>query len=150
MVAHFLIKPEMRHNMNSLSETYLNYSPISIETLIGKKKAEQISMREVDLETIKEYASEDADVTLQLKNIFETQLKDTEVDKLFYEVEIPLISVLANMEREGINLDIDGLKIFSSELEIEIKKQMNLYKIWRVQNLIFLLLNKWEKYYLNT
>lgn len=122
MVAHFLIKPEMRHNMNSLSETYLNYSPISIETLIGKKKAEQISMREVDLETIKEYASEDADVTLQLKNIFETQLKDTEVDKLFYEVEIPLISVLANMEREGINLDIDGLKIFSSELEIEIKK----------------------------
>lgn len=67
MVAHFLIKPEMRHNMNSLSETYLNYSPISIETLIGKKKAEQISMREVDLETIKEYASEDADVTLQLK-----------------------------------------------------------------------------------
>ncbi|MBC7864610.1 MAG: DNA polymerase I [Bacteroidia bacterium] len=121
MVAHFLIKPEMRHNMNILSETYLNYSPVSIDTLIGKKKAEQISMRDVPVEKIKEYASEDADVTLQLKTVFAPQLKETEVDKLFYEVEVPLVGVLANMEREGINLDIESLKIFSAELEIEIK-----------------------------
>jgi DNA polymerase I len=120
MVAHFLIAPEMRHNMDVLSETYLKYSPVSIETLIGKRGKNQISMRDVSLEQIKEYAGEDADVTLQLKDKFEPELKKFEVEKLFHEVEVPLIKVLANMEREGINLDVNGLKEFSAQLQGDI------------------------------
>jgi len=120
MVAHFLIVPEMRHNMDVLSETYLKYTPVSIETLIGKRGKGQISMRQVPIEQIKEYAAEDADVTLQLKEKFAPQLKTNEVEKLFTEVEIPLIKVLANMEREGINLDVNGLKEFSSQLQNDI------------------------------
>ncbi|MCE3229391.1 MAG: polA [Bacteroidetes bacterium] len=116
MVAHFLIMPEMRHGMDILAETYLNYSPVSIDTLIGKKGKEQLSMRQVPIDTIKEYAAEDADITLQLKERFAPELKNFEVDKLFNEVEVPLIKVLANMEREGINLDVAGLKDFSAQL----------------------------------
>ncbi len=120
MVAHFLIQPEMRHGMDLLAETYLNYSPISIETLIGKKGKGQISMREAPLEQIKEYAAEDADITLQLKGEFAPKLKETETEKLFNEVEVPLITVLADMEREGINLDVAALKEFSAQLQIDI------------------------------
>lgn len=120
MVAHFLIKPEMRHNMDVLSQTYLNYSPVSIETLIGKKGKEQTSMRDVEIEKIKDYAAEDADVTMQLKNHFEPLLKANEVDKLFNEVEVPLIRVLADIEREGINLDVNNLKEFSAQLQNDI------------------------------
>ena len=110
----------MRHNMNVLAETYLNYSPVSIENLIGKKGKNQISMRDVSIETIKDYAAEDADVTFQLKDIFFPLLKKTETEKLFTEVEVPLIEVLADMEREGINLDVKGLKEFSAQLETDI------------------------------
>lgn len=120
MIAHFLIQPEMRHNMNVLAETYLNYSPVSIETLIGKKGKDQLTMRSVPVEEIKEYASEDADITLQLKNKFEPLLKDTHTQKLFEEIEIPLISVLVDMEEEGINLDKNALKELSAELEKDI------------------------------
>lgn len=120
MVAHFLINPEMRHNMNVLSETYLQYSPVSIETLIGKKGKDQISMRDVPLEQIKEYAAEDADVTLQLKGIFAPKLKETETERLFETVEVPLIGVLADMEREGIHLDVNVLKEFSAQLQNDI------------------------------
>lgn len=120
MVAHFLINPEMRHNMNVLSETYLQYSPVSIETLIGKKGKEQISMREVPLDQIKEYAAEDADVTLQLKEVFAPKLNETETFNLFKTVEVPLISVLADMEREGIHLDVPVLKEFSAQLQNDI------------------------------
>lgn len=120
MVAHFLIQPEMRHNMNVLAETYLNYSPVSIEDLIGKKGKNQISMRDVAINVIKDYAAEDADVTFQLKDIFSPKLKETETEKLFTEVEVPLIEVLADMEREGINLDVKGLKEFSAQLETDI------------------------------
>ena len=120
MVAHFLIMPDMRHNMDVLAETYLNYSPVSIETLIGKKGKEQSSMRDVPLEQIKEYAAEDADITLQLKEKFAPELNNNEVEKLFRDVEVPLIKVLANMEREGINLDVDGLKEFSAQLQTDI------------------------------
>lgn len=120
MVAHFLINPEMRHNMNVLSETYLQYSPVSIETLIGKKGKDQISMRDVPLEQIKEYAAEDADVTLQLKDVFAPKLKETETECLFETVEVPLISVLADMEREGIHLDVNVLKEFSAQLQNDI------------------------------
>ena len=120
MVAHFLIMPEMRHGMDILSETYLKYSPVSIQTLIGKKGKDQISMRDVPIEQIKEYAAEDADVTLQLKEKFTPELKINEVEKLFNEVEVPLITVLANMEREGINLDVAGLNEFSAILQTDI------------------------------
>ncbi len=120
MVAHFLIVPEMRHGMDILAETYLNYSPVSISTLIGKKGKEQLSMRDVPIEQIKEYAAEDADITLQLKEKFAPELKNYEVEKLFNEVEVPLITVLANMEREGINLDVAGLNEFSAQLQNDI------------------------------
>ena len=121
MIAHYLINPDMRHNMDILAETYLKYSPKSIETLIGKKGKNQMTMRDVALEEIKEYAAEDADVTLQLKEIFTTELDKTETKKLFDEIEIPLVSVLADMETEGIRLDVDFLSAMSKEMDIEIK-----------------------------
>ena len=120
MVAHFLLNADMRHNMNVLAETYLNYSPISIETLIGKKGKGQTSMRDADITAITEYAAEDADITLQLKEIFAPQLKSTETEKLFEEIEVPLIKVLGEMEREGVNLDIQNLRDYSLELEKDI------------------------------
>lgn len=122
MVAHFLIQPDMRHNMNILSETYLNYEPVSIETLIGKKGKTQMSMRDVPVEQIKDYAAEDADVTIQLKDVFVPKLKETQTEKLFTEVEVPLIKVLADMEREGINLDVKNLKDFSAQLADDITR----------------------------
>lgn len=125
MIAHFLIQPEMRHNMDVLAETYLNYAPVSIETLIGKKGAEQLSMRDVPVEKIAEYAAEDADITLQLKENFHPKLKDSGVQKLFDEVEIPLIPVLASMEAEGIRLDKDALKELSFSLEKDIAEAEN-------------------------
>ena len=120
MIAHYLINPDMRHNMDVLSETYLKYSPKSIEDLIGKKGKNQQSMRDVALEEIKEYAAEDADITLQLKEIFSPILDKAETKKLFDEIEIPLIPVLASMEMEGINLDADFLKLMSIEMQKEI------------------------------
>ncbi len=120
MVAHYLIQPEMRHNMNVLAESYLHYSPVSIETLIGKKGKDQQSMRTVPLEQIKEYASEDADITLQLKDKFVLMLKESGTEKLFHDVEVPLIPVLGAMEREGIRLDINALNDFSKTLETDI------------------------------
>lgn len=120
MVAHFLIQPEMRHNMNVLAETYLNYSPVSIETLIGKKGKGQLNMRDVPLNEIKEYAAEDADITFQLKYAFEGMMTDQITKKLFEEIEIPLITVLAAMEEEGIALDKNALKDLSVELEKDI------------------------------
>ena len=121
MIAHYLINPDMRHNMDILSETYLKYSPQSIEVLIGKKGKNQKSMRDVPLEEIKEYAAEDADVTLQLKDIFTLELDKTDTKKLFEEIEIPLVTVLADMEKEGIRVDVDFLKSLSKELDSDIK-----------------------------
>jgi len=121
MIAHYLINPDMRHNMDILSETYLQYSPKSIEDLIGKKGKNQKTMRDVPLEDIKEYAAEDADVTFQLKQHFAPILEQTATKKLFEEIEIPLVAVLADMEREGINLDVPFLKQMTGELDIEIK-----------------------------
>ena len=122
MVAHYLINPDMRHNMDVLSETYLKYSPKSIETLIGKKGKNQLSMRDVVLEEIKEYAAEDADITLQLKEIFSPILDKAETKKLFDEIEIPLIPVLAAMEMEGINLDVDFLKSMAVTMQKDINE----------------------------
>ncbi|MFL9843137.1 DNA polymerase I [Flavobacterium rhizosphaerae] len=121
MIAHYLINPDMRHGMDILAETYLKYSPMPIEALIGKKGKNQKSMRDVELELIKEYAVEDADVTLQLKEVFEPRLQQTETQKLFEEIEIPLMPVLAAMETEGINLDVAYLKELSSVLTDDIK-----------------------------
>jgi DNA polymerase-1 len=119
MIAHYLINPDMRHNMDILSETYLKYSPKSIEDLIGKKGKNQKSMRDISLEEIKEYAAEDADVTFQLKQNFSPILDKAETKKLFDEIEIPLIPVLAAMELEGINLDVPFLKSMSVEMAKE-------------------------------
>ncbi len=119
MIAHYLINPDMRHNMDVLSETYLKYSPKSIEDLIGKKGKNQKSMREVALEDIKEYAAEDADITYQLKQNFSPILDKAETKKLFDEIEIPLIPVLAAMELEGINLNVPFLKEMSVEMAKE-------------------------------
>jgi len=121
MIAHYLINPDMRHNMDVLSETYLNYSPKSIEELIGKKGKGQKSMRDVSMEEIKEYAVEDADITWQLKAHFETILNETQTKKIFDELEMPLVEVLAHMEYEGINLDVDFLKSLSQDLTNDIK-----------------------------
>lgn len=120
MIAHFLIQPDMRHNMNVLAETYLNYSPVSIETLIGKKGKGQLNMRDVPVESIKEYAAEDADVTYQLKEVFTPMLDEVHARKLFDEIEIPLIPVLADMEAEGITLD----KATLAELSVELAKDI--------------------------
>ncbi len=122
MIAHYLINPDMRHNMDVLSETYLKYSPKSIETLIGKKGKNQLSMRDVPLEDIKEYAAEDADITLQLKEVFSPILDKAETKKLFEEIEIPLIPVLAAMEMEGINLDEEYLKKMSIDMQKDINE----------------------------
>jgi DNA polymerase-1 len=120
MIAHYLLNPDMRHGMDILAETYLNYSPVSIETLIGKKGKGQISMREVPVEKISEYAAEDADITWQLETIFAPKLIEANAQKLFDEVEMPLVPVLAAMEREGIAIDTATLKKYSAQLEIEI------------------------------
>lgn len=129
MIAHYLINPDMRHNMDILSETYLKYSPQPIETLIGKKGKNQKSMRDIDVELAKEYAVEDADITYQLKEAFEPVLELTQTRKLFDEIEIPLIPVLASMESEGIRLDVNFLKLLSTELNKDIKElEMRIYE----------------------
>ncbi|MDO7173406.1 DNA polymerase I [Mariniflexile sp. AS56] len=121
MLAHYLINPDMRHNMDVLAETYLNYSPISIEALIGKKGKNQLSMRDVALEKQTEYAVEDADITLQLKEHFEKELGDANTKKLFEDIEVPLLRVLAAMELEGINLNETFLNSLSEQLNSDIK-----------------------------
>ena len=119
MMAHYLIEPEGRRGMDLLSEQYLSYDPVSIETLIGKKGKSQGSMRDAELEAIKEYAAEDADVTLQLSKVFAPLLKERGVEEVFTKVENPLIPVLADMEFEGIRVDVDFLNSYSKELEKE-------------------------------
>lgn len=121
MIAHYLIQADMRHNMTVLAETYLNYTPIKIESIIGKGKA-QLNMRDLPPIKIKKYACEDADITWQLKTVFEPLLKDDDLISLFREIEMPLVSVLAKMERQGINLDRESLQLFSKELESSVKE----------------------------
>ncbi|MEC7782365.1 MAG: DNA polymerase I [Bacteroidota bacterium] len=120
MIAHYLINPDMRHNMDVLAETYLNYTPVSIEELIGKKGKNQKSMADVPVEQQTEYAVEDADVTLQLKEHFQKELGEANTQKLFDEIEIPLVQVLADMELEGINLDQEFLGSLSEALNNDI------------------------------
>ena len=121
MLAHYVIEPDGKRSMDALSEKYLGYEPVHIEELIGKKGKGQGTMRDVEFEKIKDYAAEDADITLQLKNIFLPQLKEKEVEKVFYEVENPLVKVLTAMEFEGIRIDEGFLNDYSKELEREAK-----------------------------
>ena len=122
MIAHYLINPDMRHNMDVLAETYLNYTPVSITELIGKKGKNQLSMRDVPIDQQTEYAVEDTDITLQLKKHFEKELDEAGTRKLFDEIEIPLLRVLAAMELEGINLNVDFLNGLATELEADITR----------------------------
>ncbi len=122
MVAHYLINPDMRHNLDTLSESYLNYSPISIESLIGKKGKNQISMRDVTIDKITDYASEDADITLQLKSVFDKEIKVNNLSKIFYDIEIPMINVLSEMETEGIKIDTSYLEKLDKEFEEDLEK----------------------------
>jgi DNA polymerase-1 len=119
MLAHYVIEPEGKRSMDLLSVQYLGYEPIHIEELIGKKGKSQGNMRDVELEKIKEYAVEDADITLQLKNVFIHALKEKDVEKVFYEVENPLVQVLKDMEFEGVKIDEEFLKEYSVELDKE-------------------------------
>ena len=120
MLAHYLLEPDQRHNMDVLAQNYLNYSPISIETLIGKKGKNQLSMRQVPLEQLYPYACEDADITFQLKEIFHKKLDGSKSYDVFKKIEMPLIPVLSAMEIEGIKIDVDALADFSKKLEKQI------------------------------
>jgi DNA polymerase-1 len=120
MLAHYLINPDMRHNMDVLAETYLNYSPKPIEDLIGKKGKKQKSMRSLSIEEQTEYAVEDADITYQLREFFINDLKKANNEKLFDELEIPLLSVLAKMELNGIDIDEKALEDLSKKLSADI------------------------------
>ncbi len=119
MVAHYLIQPELRHNLDFLSETYLQYKKVETEELIGKGKG-QISMRQVEINTIKEYACEDADITLQLKPLLEADMIRAGVDKLFWGVEMPLLKVLIEMEQAGVKLDVKALDDYAVVLREQI------------------------------
>lgn len=120
MIAHYLLEPDMRHNMNLLSEVYLSYSPVHIESLIGEKGHSQKNMRAVPVEPMKEYAVEDADVTLQLKEIFEPKIKAEGLSDLANDIEMPLIPVLASMERNGVILNREDLKTITAGLREDI------------------------------
>jgi DNA polymerase-1 len=128
MLAHYLIDPDTRHNMDVLSENYLNYSPISITTLIGAKGKGQGNMRDVPVEKVVDYAAEDADVTLQLADVFAPMLKELNAEQLATDVENPLIYVLADIEKEGVRIDMDTLVNYSKELELDIRRfEQNVY-----------------------
>lgn len=116
MIAHYLLNPELRHNMDYLAETYLKYKTVHIEELIGPKGKSQRSMRDVPVAEVAEYAAEDADVTLRLRNLFAPKIEEAGVHELFYTIEMPLIYVLAEMEATGVTLDTAALKQSSVEL----------------------------------
>ncbi|MEO8793808.1 MAG: DNA polymerase I, partial [Daejeonella sp.] len=122
MLAHYLLDPDSRHNMDLLSENYLGYTPVTITSLIGNKGKKQGNMRDVELDLIKEYAAEDADITLQLKNVFEPLLQSVNADKLASELENPLIYVLSDMEREGVKVDQEALAEFSKHLKTDLQQ----------------------------
>jgi DNA polymerase-1 len=129
MIAHYLINPDMRHTMDMLAETYLNYQPVSISELIGKKGKNQLSMRVVPIAEQTEYAVEDADITFQLKQLFTGELESGNVTKLFNDIELPLVSVLTAMEIEGININTDFLNQLSATLTTDINRlEKNIYE----------------------
>jgi DNA polymerase I len=120
MLAHYLLQPDMKHGMDILAETYLGYKPVSISELIGKKGKNQLSMADLDPSEIKDYAAEDADITLQLKEVFEPKIKENNLENLLFEIEVPLSKVLMKMEAEGINIDTRALSEYSKQLDKEL------------------------------
>lgn len=120
MLAHYLIDPETRHGMDVLAENYLGYTPVSITTLIGPKGKKQLNMRDIDPQIVSDYAAEDADITLQLMEVFDPLLQKVEADKLASEVEFPLVYVLVEMEREGVRIDVEALRDFSISIQNEV------------------------------
>ncbi|MFA8300959.1 MAG: DNA polymerase I [Hyphomicrobiales bacterium] len=120
MLAHYLLQPDMRHNMDTLAEFYLEYKTISYEDIVGKGR-KQISIEMVDMDKLKDYAAEDADITFQLKKIFDEKLKENELKEIFDKVEMPLIPVLASMENTGVRIDIGALKEISKDLDGQIQ-----------------------------
>ena len=120
MIMHYLLEPELRHNMDYLSETYLKYKPISIESLIGPKGKTQLSMRNVDVEKVTIYAAEDADITLQLRNLFLPQIKEEGLASLYQDVEAPLIRILSDIETTGVRVDVPFLENYSQQLAHQI------------------------------
>ena len=133
MIAHYILHSEQKHNLDAISKKYLNYQSIPIESLIGKKGKNQLSMQSVDLETITIYACEDADLTFRLYNVFKKSLERDEMEQLFYNIEMPLVNILALMENEGVNLDVDFLKKYDLELG---------QKVNQIEEEIFHLANK--------
>ncbi|WP_337040728.1 DNA polymerase I [Emticicia sp. 17c] len=131
MLAHYIIEPEQRHGMDYLANVYLNYEPVSIETLIGKKGKSQLTMREVTVEKVKEYAAEDADITFQLKTVLQPKLTSvSQQEKLFREVEMPLVNVLADMEMAGVKVSTNTLHEMSSVLDNDIQEiQRNIFTL---------------------
>jgi DNA polymerase I len=129
MLAHYLIDPDSRHGMDILAEQYLNYIPVSIKELIGGK-GKPATMRDVELDKVVEYASEDADITLQLKQVLAPEIESNELQKLFYDLELPLLRVLATMEFNGVKIDPEALKTMSVELRDEsIKVQARIFEL---------------------
>ena len=130
IIAHYLLNPDQRHNMDYLSEIYLKYSPITLESLIGKKGKKQLSIDTIPLHIIKDYAAEDADITLQLKTVFEPLLKKEELENLFYNIEIPLIDVLAHIEISGVKIDTYTLQNISKQVKsIIIEVENKIYEL---------------------
>lgn len=121
MIAHYLLNPEQRHGMDYMAESYLQYRTIHIEELIGPRGKNQKSMREVDPSVVKDYAAEDADITLRLKNILEVEIRQNSLDNLFFNVEAPLVYVLADMEWTGVRLDLEALKELSQQYSSELE-----------------------------
>lgn len=117
MIAHYLLQPELRHNMDYMADVYLNYETMPIEKLIGPKGKNQKNMGDLDQREIFEYAAEDADITLRLKNVFEPRIKESDACHLFYDVEMPLVRVLAEMEMNGVSLDVNALAETSEEMK---------------------------------
>ncbi|MEO6283839.1 MAG: DNA polymerase I [Dyadobacter sp.] len=130
MLAHYLLEPDKRHGMDILAASYLNYAPVSITSLIGKKGVKQGTMRDVAIPEITQYAGEDADITLQLNTIFSRELPKVNASKLFHGVEMPLLKVLASMESTGVRLDIGTLKDMSGVLELDLRQtESEIYEI---------------------
>jgi DNA polymerase-1 len=129
MIAHYLLQPEQKHNLDFLANKYLNYKMISIEELIGKKGKTQANMRDIDPSIVSDYACEDADITFRLKNIFEAQLNEQKLEELFYNIEMPLVKVLQSMEREGVKIDSETIRSYSQELQKELSEiEMRIYE----------------------
>ncbi len=130
MIAHYLIQPELRHNMDYMAEVYLNYQTVHIDELIGPRGKNQRSMRDLSPEQVYEYACEDADITLQLKNRLEPELKKHDCEKLFYDIEMPLMPVLAEMEMTGVVLDTNSLRQTSKDLTVRMNEiEAHIYEL---------------------